>query len=399
MSGGNSYGAKLLLVDDERRNLDVLIGVLEPEGYDVVVALEGATALDLAHQVSPDLILLDVMMPGLDGYEVCKRLKSDAATQRVPVIFLTAKVETEDIVKGFELGAADYVFKPFKAPELLARVATHLELKFGRERLEDTLRELRATQSQLVMQEKMAALGKLVAGVVHELNTPMGSVQSMQDTLVRAMEKLKETLGAEALAGDRNVQTLIKLISDASQVIGSGVGRMSEIIQNLRNFSRLDEAEFQFVDIHPGIESALTLLESQLADDISVARDYADLRPVYCDPRQLNQVFMHLLKNAIEAIEAPGTVSISTCASGDGVRVCISDTGRGIPSDQLKGIFDFDFHATGQRMKMGFGLATDYRIIQDHHGEIHIESEVGKGTRVVITLPNQPDPARSSPAP
>ena len=188
MSTETDTTAKLLLVDDERKNLDVLIGVLEPRGYDIVVALEGTTALGLARQAAPDLILLDVMMPHMDGYETCHELKADPATQAIPVIFLTAKIETEDIVKGFEVGAADYVFKPFKAPELLARVATHLEVKFGREKLELALNELSAAQSRLVMQEKMAALGQLVAGVAHELNTPVGSIQSMRDSLGRARQ-------------------------------------------------------------------------------------------------------------------------------------------------------------------------------------------------------------------
>jgi len=346
MTGVSSVGAKLLLVDDERRNLDVLI-----------------------------------------GYETCQKLKGDPATQAIPVIFLTAKVETDDIVKGFELGAADYVFKPFKAPELLARVATHLELKFGREKLEGVLRELRAAQSHLVMQEKMAALGKLVAGVVHELNTPMGSMQSMQDSLSRATEKLKEAIDP---AASHSVQRLFKVIADANRVIGSGIDRIGEIVLSLRNFSQLDEAEFQVVDIHEGMESALTLLGSQLANEVQLVRDYADLDPIHCNPRQLNQVFMHLLRNAIEALEGEkGRITISTCATDDGICVRISDTGRGIPADQLARIFDFEFHATQERIKMGFGLATDYRIVQDHDGEINIESEVGRGTQVTVMLPQR----------
>jgi len=397
MNNENFKGAKLLLVDDESKNLDVLIGLLEPQGYNIVVALDGETALDIAGQVAPDLILLDVMMPGIDGYETCHRLKADSVTQGIPVIFLTAKVETDDIVKGLELGAADYVLKPFKAPELLARVAMHLELKFGREKLENTLGELRAAQNHLVMQEKMAALGKLVAGVVHELNTPMGSVQSMQDSLSRAIAKLEGELGAkfpEAFANDRTIQGIFKVIGDANRVIGSGVDRVSEIVHSLRNFSRLDEAEFQRVDIHRGIESALTLLGSQIGDDICIVKEYADLELVYCAPRQLNQVFMNLIQNASKAIEGSGTITIRTGKTDDGVCICISDTGKGIPTDQLEHIFDFDFHATGERMKMGLGLATDYRIIQDHHGEINIESEIGKGTQVTISLPSEPNAAR-----
>ncbi len=130
-------GAKLLLVDDESRNLEVLAGVLEPKGYDILVGLNGGVALNLARRVSPDLILLDVMMPEMDGFETCRRLKEDPETRDIPVVFLTARVELDDIVKGFELGAVDYVVKPFRVPELLSRIETHLELKFGREKLED----------------------------------------------------------------------------------------------------------------------------------------------------------------------------------------------------------------------------------------------------------------------
>ena len=185
----------------------------------------------------------------------------------------------------------------------------------------------------------------------------------------------------------QTLQRIFKVIADANQVIGAGVDRVSEIVRSLRNFSRLDEAEFQRVDIHEGIESTLTLLGSRIGDDISVVKEYAHLERVYCSPRQLNQVFMHLLQNAIEAIDGSGTITIRTGGTDDGIYIRVSDTGRGIPTDQLERIFDFDFRATGERMKMGFGLATDYRIVQDHHGEIHMESEVGKGTDVTVSLP------------
>ena len=395
--------ARLLLVDDERRNLDVLIGVLEPAGYDVAVALDGVAALDLAREIHPDLILLDVMMPGIDGYETCKRLKRDPATVDIPVIFLTARVQTEDIVQGLELGAADYVLKPFKAPELLARVATHVELKRGRERLETTLRELRATQGRLVLQEKMASLEKLVAGVVHELNTPMGSVQSVRDSLGRAIEKLQNELAVgfpEALAGNRTIPNLLVVVADANKVVGAGVERMNEIVQSLRDFSRLDEADLQRVDIHDGIESALSMLESQLGGDITVLKEYADLPPVYCAPRQLNQVFMDLIGNAIEAIDDAGEIGITTSGDEDRVSVRITDTGAGMPPERLQHVFEFDFKATPDRMKMGLGLATDFRIVQEHGGEMDIDSEVGKGTVVTVSLPTRADlDRRAEPAP
>ena len=140
---------------------------------------------------------------------------------------------------------------------------------------------------------------------------------------------------------------------------------------------------------HAGIDSALTLLQNQTGENITVVKNYGDIRPIYCSPGHLNQVFMHLLKNAIEAIKGIGEIRISTFEDDDKVCVRISDTGVGIPPEQLERIFDFDFSATRSRVKMGLGLCTDYRIIQDHKGEIQIESEVGKGTGVTISLPNR----------
>ena len=134
--------ARLLLVDDHRENLNVLIGLLEPEGYSCAVALNGATALKLAQSFAPDLILLDVMMPEMDGFETCKRLKKNPETQDIPIIFLTAKNDLTSIVKGFDTGAVDYVFKPFNASELLSRIETHLELKAHRERFMDLANKL-----------------------------------------------------------------------------------------------------------------------------------------------------------------------------------------------------------------------------------------------------------------
>ena len=191
MNDRDSVAAKLLLVDDERKNLDVLIGILEPKGYDIAVALQGETALDLVRQISPDLVLLDVMMPGIDGYETCRRLKSDPATRHIPVIFLTAKIEVADIVKGFEVGAVDYVVKPLRAPELMSRIETHLELKFGREKLETALEELKTIQNQLIIQEKMASLGKLSAGMAHELNNPAAAAQRGVEQLRAVFSQLQ----------------------------------------------------------------------------------------------------------------------------------------------------------------------------------------------------------------
>ena len=239
------------------------------------------------------------------------------------------------------------------------------------------------------MQEKMASLGYLVSGVAHEMNTPLGAAKSMHDTLVQATEKLRRALetGFPEAFGDSEIQPVLTIMADANRIVSAGIERASAIVGSLQNFARLDEAEFQTVDLHEGIDSTLALLGSQLRESITVEKHYGEIGSVYCSPGQLNQVFLHLLRNAIEAIDEAGTIGIDTYQTVDGVCVRISDTGRGITADHLERIFDFNFHATGERMKMGFGLATDFRIIQDHDGEIRVESVVGKGTQVTVTLP------------
>lgn len=245
--------------------------------------------------------------------------------------------------------------------------------------LEENLRLLRETQNQMLQQEKMASLGDLVAGVAHEMNTPLGALRSMHDTSMRAIEKLKaEDVGSPAL---------FKVIDDANRVIAAGAERVNAIIASLRNFARLDEAEFQVVDLHEGIDSALTLLDSQLQGRISVEKEYGDIPSVRCAPGQLNQVFMHLLKNAIQAIEGEGRIEISTYIDGDQICIRFNDTGRGMATEQIARLFDFDFQAGDGRVKMGFGLAADHKILQDHRGELKVASEVGRGTEMTVVLP------------
>jgi len=267
-----------------------------------------------------------------------------------------------------------------------------LRLEEQNRALETALDQLKEAQGQLVLQEKMAALGDLVAGVAHEMNTPLGAIHSIHDTLIRAIDSLKRTL-AEVLPDEhkehRKIQAAFHVMADANRVITSGTERVTSIVDSLRNFARLDEAEFQMADIHEGIDSALTLLQNRLGTHITAIKNYADIGPTYCSPGQLNQVFMHLLKNAIEAIEGSGEIEINTFQADGKAWVRIRDTGVGIPPEQLDHLFDFGFNETGARTRMAFGLAMDYRIIQEHHGEIEIESQVGKGTVITVGLPQK----------
>ena len=234
--------------------------------------------------------------------------------------------------------------------------------------LERSNRELRQTQTQLVQSERMASLVNLVAGISHEFNTPAGVISSMQDTLVRAVDKLKKTLGAtfpQEYQNNRQLQSTFSLIANANQALGTATERMITIVRNLRNFARLDEAEFQLVDIHEGIDNTLALVQMQLADRITVIKEYGKLPPLPCAPGQLNQVFLHLIKNAVQAIEGKGEIRLSTFLRDGKAHIQISDTGKGIPPEHLERLFDFRFRAGGSRVKMGFGLSISYSFIQE----------------------------------
>ena len=190
--------------------------------------------------------------------------------------------------------------------------------------LQETLDRLKATQQELILREKMVTLGQVVAGVAHEVNTPLGAIRSTHDTIVRAAEKLKETL-KEAFPSvyekDGKIKTLFAAIDQASRVMSNATERMNSIIHSLRNFARLDEAEFQVADLHEGLESTLALLQTQMGSGVKVIRNFADLEPLYCSPGQLNQVFMHVLRNALQAIEGEGEIRVRTFR--DDSRICV----------------------------------------------------------------------------
>lgn len=259
--------------------------------------------------------------------------------------------------------------------------------------LEKTNKELKATQSQLLQSEKMAALGLLVAGIAHEINTPIGAVISMHDTLVRGLEKLKITLNAVSLEQSTS-DSLLKIfeaIDDSNKVMKSGTARVSEIVRRLRSFARLDEAELKTVDIHDGLEDTLTLVHHELKHNIEVVRNFGEIDPIACYPGQLNQVFLNLIVNAKQAIKGNGTITITTGSEGDKVFVKISDTGVGIPKASLAKIFDPGFTTKGVGVGTGLGLSICYQIIQTHRGEIKVDSEIGQGTTFTIVLPKDLD--------
>ncbi len=260
--------------------------------------------------------------------------------------------------------------------------------------LEEANRHLRETQSQLAQSEKMASLGTLVAGIAHEINTPIGAVSSMHDTLFRTLEKLKAIIETKFSGDHEEISQLmasLKIIDDANKVIRPGTERVINIVRRLRSFARLDEAELKIVDIHEGIEDTLTLIHHELKHDITVHRNYGDIPAISCFPGQLNQVFLNLFINARQAIKGKGEITITTSSDDTKILITITDTGEGITAENLGRVFDPGFTTKGVGIGTGLGLSICYQIIQDHRGEIRVESEVGKGTTFTIFLPTNLD--------
>ncbi|MBD3219521.1 MAG: PAS domain S-box protein [candidate division Zixibacteria bacterium] len=264
------------------------------------------------------------------------------------------------------------------------------EIKKLLESLEKTNRELVDTQAQLVQTEKMASLGQLVAGVAHEINTPIGAVNSMHNSLVRAVEKLKRILEEkypDEIKEGGELQKYLKVISEANKVIESGSERVTTIVRRLRSFARLDEAELKSCDIHEGLEDTLTLIHHEIKHNIEVIREYGDLPRFSCYPGRLNQVFLNILNNARQAIREKGQIKLKTYQKDNFVHIEISDNGMGIAKKDLKKIFDPGFTTKGVGVGTGLGLSICYQIVKGHYGDIKVQSEVGKGTTFTIKLP------------
>jgi PAS domain S-box-containing protein len=249
---------------------------------------------------------------------------------------------------------------------------------------------LRETQSQLVQSEKMASLGSLVAGIAHEINTPVGAVSSMYDTLSRTLEKLDEIIKSEFPPDFKQlprVKSIFKILDDSNMVIRSGTERVIDIVRRLKSFARLDEAELKTVDIHEGLEDTLILIHHELKHNIRVIKKFGDIPLIACFPGQLNQVFLNLLINSKQAIKGKGIIRITTFVKNKKVHIAFKDNGIGISKANLKKVFDPGFTTKGRGVGAGLGLSICYQIIQDHRGMIKVESELGKSTTFTIVLP------------
>jgi signal transduction histidine kinase len=398
-----------------------LLGMIVGREFKVRFATNGREALDSFRACPPDLVLSDVMMPEMSGIELCRTLKGDESTRAVPIVLVTSKAEREMKIEGLELGADDYVSKPFHPRELMARVRSLVrvrklqkELAIRNESLEQALMNLQQAEVQLVQSERLAAVGELAAGIAHEVNNPVNFALNA----ARAMEPTVKELGEatcgiaefewenlERLAGQieayrgghrqEQVGELAGALKELAEIVTEGLTRTSSLVGDLRDFAVVSRSSERVagVDVAKGIRSTIQLLKHSLADsNATLDFEFADNVPtVSADSGALNQVFLNLIKNAAEAMEdGGGAIHVSLSHEDDWVVVHVVDNGPGIPSDVVAQLFNPFFTTKDAGKGTGLGLSISRNIIDAHEGELTVESEPGAGARFTVRLPVAP---------
>jgi two-component system sensor histidine kinase/response regulator len=384
--------ATILLVDDEPKNIQLLGNLLQQQGYAVEFATSGEEAIQWVNTRTFDLILLDVMMPEMDGYEVGQRLKSHPATREIPVIFLTAKTDTESVVRGFNLGAVDYVTKPFQQQELLARVRTHVALVNQRRildkyaaLLEERNLELRQKNDQL--EELNTSNDKFFSIIAHDLKSPLSSFLGFADILEMLPTKTQDQV--EEIVGQ----------------FRTSAKNLFALLENLLTWSRLQRGMVEYLpqalNIKDFVARNVNLLSPNAAQkQITLHNRVLQDIVVSADLYMLDAVIRNLLSNAIKFTGAGGAVEISATVAEAMVTVAVADTGMGIPEEKLGKLFRIDakfkHRGTAGEAGTGLGLILCKEFVEKNGGSIRVESQLGKGATFFFTLPGRPNEISSS---
>jgi signal transduction histidine kinase len=413
-----------VLIAEDNPDMRALLAMLLGREFHVRTARNGREALDAVQQSAPDLVLSDVMMPEVSGLELCRILKADPATRGIPVLLVTSRAEREMKIEGLELGADDYVTKPFHPRELLARArslvrSTSLQRELAKQnkQLERALAELKQAEVQLVQSERLAAVGELAAGLAHEVHNPvnfaLNAARAMEVTagdLARFVDEMMETDTSDPAewarrleackreAGGQHARELSEALLELSGIVGEGLKRTSALVGDLHDFARPGrQGEFSSgVDVEAGLRSTLTLVSHAIS--AADARLEIEVEPglprIEADPGGLNQVFLNLLKNAVEAMGGRGgLIRIALSLESERLVIRIRDDGPGIPAEALPRLFEPFYTTRGREGGSGLGLSISQQIIAAHGGTLEVESEEGAGAEFTIRLPIEKDPA------
>lgn len=393
----SSVRPSVLAVDDVAANLITLEALLEGIDCDVVQANSGEAALRHLLKRQFAVMLLDVQMPLMDGYEVAAHARSNPSTRDVPIIFLTAASDSEETaLKAYGTGAVDFLLKPLNPTILRSKVSIFVELWTRREQLavamkrlesksndlEEAYRQLKETQAQLVQSAKMASLGQLVAGVAHEINNPLSfclsHLKTARKSVDAAMEGQGELTAPVRQHWDRATNRLAEM--------ELGLARIADLVVKLRTFSRLDEGEFKPISVKDSILALLTIVGHRLAGRIEVVTNFGEPDTLACSGALMNQAVMNLVVNAIDAMEGEGTLTISTGANGDVYSIVVADTGSGIPAEVQERVFEPFFTTKPVGEGTGLGLSLAYSIVKKHGGTLTLENRE-RGTLASIRIP------------
>jgi len=356
----------ILLVDDNTNNLGVLYNYLDAERYTVLVSQSGERGLELARREKPDLILLDILLPGISGFETCARLKELDETRDIPVIFISALSDVEDKVKGLEVGGVDYITKPFHHQEVLARINTHLTIKRQREQLN----LLNATKD------------RFFSIIAHDLRGPFTG-------LLGALEMLRDT---RASMDEQETHELIVNLYETSE-------RTYHLLENLLEWARSQQ------QVAKPVARALSLasLARETADlfnasasqkEVDITIDVPDDLTAYADGNMITTVIRNLINNAIKFSNVGGHVSVCGVSRGELVELSICDTGVGIEPDEIPSVFSLtrrrSREGTGGEKGTGLGLILANDYVTRNRGTITVQSTPGKGSRFTVLIPAAP---------
>ncbi len=373
---------KLLLADDEPDMLRFLRSQLA-EDYDVIEAVDGNQALSLATQALPELVVCDMMMPGRDGLSVCRELRSQTATRALPFLMLTARADDDTKLLALAAGASDFLPKPFSTQELRLRlknlVDSHQlqkELTWQNRRLESALEQLKETETQLVQTEKLAALGRLCAGIIHEINNPLNYALGAMVLIRRA---------TPALPVDEQAD-FKESVADAED----GLRRVSEIVSDLRSFTHSQGGPLEAIPVRETLQRLPRLFAAELNDRVKLRLDAPDGISVRANANQLLQVLINLIQNSVDALRSrpedtpDGEIVVRAGINGAVPFISVTDNGPGIPSEVLPRIYDPFFTTKAVGSGMGLGLSICYRLMEEAGGRIRVQSRPGEGCEFVL---------------
>ena len=374
-------GSHILVVDDITKNLQVIGTMLRNQGYDVMPATSGSEALELASVDPPELILLDLMMPEMDGLEVCRRLKDNPTTRHIPIIFLTASNEMEHLVQGFEVGAVDYVTKPFNPPELLARVRTHLELKHARDTIVHYSQEL-----SRLNEEKNEFMGI----AAHDLRNPLGAITGYAEMVL-------EEVGSLPPSGAEPWMRVAKEVTDCVERIHQTSKRMAEMVQNLLDANRIERGEMKLnqalTDMGPALSSVVETQRSHATAKQQTVHLEREAAPVVAlvDPAVTVQVLENLVSNAVKYSPPGKNIYVRLKKSATTVRCEVQDEGPGLSEADQKKLFGkfarLSAKPTGGEHSTGLGLSIVKKMVEAMNGKVWCESTLGHGATFIVEFP------------